>query len=78
MNPIIYTIFNVDFRKAFREKGATGVLSERFADTVISSCENDPSLEELSLTEIAAERGAHPADVMLDVALASNLAYAPD
>ncbi len=39
----------------------------------ISSYSQDPALEERSIAEVAAERGIHPVDLMLDLALASNL-----
>jgi N-acyl-D-amino-acid deacylase len=40
---------------------------------VVSAFDADPSLVERKLADIAAERGAHPVDVMFDLALQSNL-----
>ena len=40
----------------------------------ISSCPQDRSLEERTIEEVAQERNVHPIDLMLDLALASNLA----
>ncbi len=62
-----------EFRAAFREKGESGVLSGRFSDMVISECPREPALAERSLAEVAAERGLHPADLLLDLSLANDL-----
>jgi len=60
------------FRKAFRAKVPGGITSS-WEETVISECPEDPSLEERPVLEVAAERGAHPVDLVLDLALASDL-----
>jgi N-acyl-D-amino-acid deacylase len=62
-----------DFRRAFRERAEGRVLGGRWADTVISECGSDPSLTERNLAAVAAERGMHPADLALDIALATDL-----
>jgi len=68
-----------EFRRAFKERGRKGGgggglgIAGRWQDTVVSSCEQDPSLEERRVTDIAAERGQDPVDLVLDLALASNL-----
>ena len=40
----------------------------------ISSCPQDPALEERTIDEVARERGVDPVDLLLDLALDSNLA----
>jgi N-acyl-D-amino-acid deacylase len=62
-----------DFRRAFRERAEGRVLAGRWSDTVISECPSDPSLTERNLQEVAVERGMHPADLALDLALATDL-----
>jgi N-acyl-D-aspartate/D-glutamate deacylase len=62
-----------EFRAKFREHGQGGVLAARPQDTTISEAPSDPALAERNLAEVAAERGVHPVDLMLDLALASNL-----
>ena len=62
-----------DFRRAFRERAEGRVLGGRWSDTVISECPSDPSLTERNLQEVATERGLHPADLALDLALATDL-----
>jgi len=44
-----------------------------FRDLVVTDCPADRSLVDRRLTDIAAERGVHPIDAMLDLALACNL-----
>jgi N-acyl-D-aspartate/D-glutamate deacylase len=63
------------FRQAFRERmdRAPGGLVHGFGRTMISECAADRSLEERSLAEVAAERGVHPVDLLLDIGLASGL-----
>lgn len=62
-----------EFRRTFREHGHGGVLAGRWQDTTISDAPSQPSLNERNLAEVAAERGVHPVDVALDLALASDL-----
>jgi N-acyl-D-aspartate/D-glutamate deacylase len=61
------------FRAAFRERGAQGALTARFAGMVISDCPGHPELDGRELAEVAAERGVHPVDLALDLALATGL-----
>ena len=67
-----------DFRRAFKEsfdrpkKGAI-FAGLSWARTWISWYPPDPSLEERTVAEVAAERGVDPTDLALDLALATNL-----
>src|SRR5262245_6793687 len=67
-----------DFRRAFKEsfdrpkKGAV-FAGLSWARTWISWYPPDPSLEERMVTEVATERGVDPTDLVLDMALATNL-----
>ncbi len=62
-----------DFRAALRERAFGGALGARLEEMAISSCPSEPALEEWRLGDVAAERGVHPADLMLDLSLASEL-----
>jgi N-acyl-D-aspartate/D-glutamate deacylase len=62
-----------EFRTKFREHGQGGVLAARWQDTTISEAPSEPALNERNLADVAAERGVHPVDLMLDLALASSL-----
>ncbi len=64
---------DAEFRRAFKQRGDQGSLAIRWEQTVISSCAEDSSLEERNVAEVAAERGVDPVDLVLDLALASNL-----
>ena len=66
---------DADFRKRFRDKMDTvpADFVAGFAATVISECESDRSLEERLLVDVARERNMHPVDLMLDLALATDL-----
>jgi N-acyl-D-aspartate/D-glutamate deacylase len=67
-----------EFRRAFKEsfdrpkKGAV-FAGLSWARTWISWYPPDPSLEERTVDEVAAERGVHPVDLALDMALATGL-----
>jgi N-acyl-D-aspartate/D-glutamate deacylase len=61
------------FRQAFRERSEQGVLTGRWADMVITECPGRPELADRDLAGIAAARDVHPADLALDLALASDL-----
>ena len=64
------------FRRAFRADSATDAKNVDAgwpARTVISRFDPDPSIEERPLDELAAERGVHPVDLALDLALQSDL-----
>jgi N-acyl-D-aspartate/D-glutamate deacylase len=60
------------FRAAFRERALRGGVADRWDVTVISDAP-DTALVERTVAAVAADRGVHPIDVALDVALASNL-----
>ncbi|HTO07930.1 MAG TPA: amidohydrolase family protein [Myxococcota bacterium] len=62
-----------EFRAAFRERGSKGGIAGRWEDTVVSSYAPDPSLEERNVAQLAAERGVHPVDLVLDMGLETNL-----
>ena len=62
-----------EFRAAFRERGFRGSLAQGWENAVVSSHPPDPSLEDRNVSELAAERGVHPVDLVLDLSLASNL-----
>lgn len=67
-----------EFRRAFKEsfdrpRAGAVFAGGSWARTWISWCPVDPSLEERTVTEVAAERGVHPIDLALDLALATNL-----
>jgi N-acyl-D-amino-acid deacylase len=67
-----------EFRRAFKEsfdRPRTGAVfaGASWARTWISWCPADPALEERTVTEVAGERGVHPIDLALDLALATNL-----
>jgi N-acyl-D-amino-acid deacylase len=64
------------FRRHFRavsSPGAKNVNAGWAERTVISRFDPDPSLEERSLVEVAAERGADPVDLALDLSIEANL-----
>lgn len=69
-----------DFRAALAKEmsdsgsdaGPVVRLRGAWADTVVSDCATDRSLEERSLSDIAAERGVDPIDVALDLSLDSD------
>ncbi len=62
-----------EFRAAIRRPESQTILTGSWARTVVSEHPNDPSLCERSVEEIAQERGVHPADLALDLALESDL-----
>jgi N-acyl-D-amino-acid deacylase len=65
-----------EFRERFRatsESGKSPILDRWWERSVIASCPQDPSLDERSLDEVAAERGVHPLDLALDLGLESGL-----
>jgi len=63
------------FRNAFKERMKTirPSFQNSFAMTVISQYELDPELSERQLKDVAKERGIDPIDLVLDLALSSNL-----
>ena len=62
-----------EFRAALRERTEAGPLGGRFTDMQITEHAPEPSVAERRLGDVAAERGVHPVDLMLDLALASDL-----
>jgi N-acyl-D-aspartate/D-glutamate deacylase len=67
---------DADFRRTLKEsfaEPATGPFHQCWERIDISLCPREPALEERRLVEVAAERGVHPIDLMLDLALASEL-----
>jgi N-acyl-D-aspartate/D-glutamate deacylase len=67
-----------EFRQKFKEtfdrpRPGAVFAGASWARAWISWCPADPSLEERRMTEVAAERGQHPIDLALDLALATNL-----
>jgi N-acyl-D-aspartate/D-glutamate deacylase len=62
-----------EFRSAFRDRMDSSVLAGRFQDMVISEYAPEPALEERPIGQVAAERGVHPVDLALDLALATDL-----
>ena len=63
-----------DFRRALRERSAAAARSAAASPTCRSaSIRPSPSLEERRLGEVAAERGVHVVDLVLDLALAIDL-----
>jgi N-acyl-D-amino-acid deacylase len=62
-----------EFRAAFRDRSNRNTFAAGWEDAVISECPEDPSLNERPVLEVAEERGVDPVDLVLDIALASNL-----
>jgi N-acyl-D-aspartate/D-glutamate deacylase len=62
-----------DFRAAFKEAGGRSVIGGRWETTAIALAPSEPGLAERNVAEVAAERGVHPVDLVLDLALASDL-----
>ena len=64
-----------EFRRAFRELGqrAQRGIAAKWDRTVIAWCPTEPALEERMVATVATERGVHPVDLVLDLALASKL-----
>ena len=63
------------FRQAFRQRmeRAAADMTRGFAQTMISECAIDRTLEERTLADVARERNVHPVDLLLDLGLATNL-----
>jgi N-acyl-D-aspartate/D-glutamate deacylase len=61
------------FRAAFRDRSAHPRLAPLWTTMEISMCPSEPPLEGRLATEVAAERGRHVVDLVLDLALASEL-----
>ncbi len=65
-----------EFRDAFKATmaGTASLVMRGWPKTLISFCPPQPALEERPLFEVAAERDQHPVDLLLDLALESDLA----
>lgn len=63
------------FRAAFRERwdNAWPELARAFRMMVVAEYAPDPSVEERTLLQVAGERGLHPVDLALDMALRTHL-----
>jgi N-acyl-D-aspartate/D-glutamate deacylase len=63
------------FRAAFRDRmeGGGGLFGAGFRGMEITEHRPDPAVVGRHVAEVAAERGVHPVDVVLDLALASEL-----
>ena len=61
------------FRSALKKRMQRGGFFGEWSQTVIASAPSEPALEERVVTEVAAERSVDPVDLVLDLALASNL-----
>src|SRR5262249_30191910 len=65
------------FRRAFRaatDASADGRLAGRWERTWVSHCPGTPEMEERLVADLARERGCDAVDLVLDLALASDLA----
>jgi N-acyl-D-aspartate/D-glutamate deacylase len=62
-----------EFRAAMRARIDGGALRSRVHEMVLTEYAPDPSLCERSVQAIAAERGVHPLDLALDLALETEL-----
>ncbi len=61
------------FREKMRDPGQQTFLTGDWETTVIAQHDPDPSLEECTVAEVAARRGLHPVDLVLDLALETQL-----
>ncbi|MEE2689797.1 MAG: amidohydrolase family protein [Pseudomonadota bacterium] len=66
---------DTEFRKAFanRIEGSRPEFKGAFAKTIISQHEKDPSLDERTLAEVARERETSPVELLLELALETDL-----
>jgi N-acyl-D-aspartate/D-glutamate deacylase len=62
-----------DFREQLKDPSQLSIVTGDWSRTTISQCPTEPELDERNLVEVAEERGLHPVDLALDLALASNL-----
>jgi len=73
---------DTEFRDSFRALMSPGGSDEReivfmrraFDEMSVQFCPHDPGLEQRLVADIATERGMHPADLALDLAIESDLA----
>jgi len=67
---------DADFRDAFRHKLSGNIrpgFQRSFDMTIIADVPGHPEMSERTLADVAAERGIHPTDMMLDLSLETNL-----
>jgi N-acyl-D-aspartate/D-glutamate deacylase len=62
-----------EFRAAFRERAGRGVLTGRWNDMLVTECPGAPEVTDRNVASLADERGIDPVDLVLDLALASDL-----
>ncbi len=62
-----------EFRARLRDPDLLTVMTGRWENTVIAECPSSPELAERNLAEVASERGVHPVDLALDLALQTDL-----
>ncbi|HKA15684.1 MAG TPA: amidohydrolase family protein [Myxococcota bacterium] len=63
-----------EWRARFRERASEGAITRNWDAIAISDCPGQPDLAERSVAAVAAERGADPVDLMLDLAISTDLA----
>lgn len=63
--------FREGFKKTLEKSMSLGMAG--WPKTVISFCPSNPALDERPLFEVAAERGQHPVDTLLDLSLENEL-----
>jgi N-acyl-D-amino-acid deacylase len=64
---------NRDWRAQFRARASEATLTRNWSAIVISDCPGEPQLAERTVAAVAKECGVDPIDLMLDLALASDL-----
>ena len=62
-----------EFRAAFRDRSSHPRLAPLWRTMEIAMCPSEPALEGRLVDDVAAERGVHPVDLVLDLGLASDL-----
>ncbi len=72
-DPEFRRVFKQEFDLAGTESQAMQGTRLGWENGLITHCPVEPALEERSIFEVAAERGVHPVDLALDLALATNL-----
>ncbi len=64
---------DAEFRKNFKGMAGSGIFGARWGKTVISWCLSEPSVQERTVEEVAAQRGIAPTELVLDLSLADDL-----
>ncbi len=62
-----------EFRRAFRQRMDEAFFVASWEQTVIAEAPSEPGLAERNVAAVATERGVHPIDLVLDLAVASDL-----